>query len=279
YADSMLDTVTFASPSEFEYKDSFPHANLVMVNGEFNMMARSYEGGIDWYGGVASFDDSVSLILFDEPFHYIKLPLNYLDKNQDSFSFSFTNKLGPNMNMLVNQNQIRNYIVNGYGKLKMRNQIDYEVLRIKITEVDSTIIAFKTPMGTNETRQMSYSYYYEFWAKGYGQPLLRIEVDSADHSKPINMEILDMEKTSVGLGKIKNEELILYPNPSNGWVKLSSRYKGATVSFYDAWGRKQVNLNQSSEIIDISQLPSGFYSVVVSDYDGTVLCTKKLIKK
>lgn len=79
----------------------------------------------------------------------------------------------------------------------------------------------------------------------------------------------------VGLPENKQEEFVLYPNPTNGIVNIAGNYK--TVAVFDINGRIILNATNSNQI-DVSSFDSGMYFFRITDKNDRV-STYKITKK
>ena len=124
----------------------------------------------------------------------------------------------------------------------------------------------------------NFSYYYEFWANGFGQPLARVEVDSADHSVPTHMEVLDLQKTVVGQFEPTGVEgLVIYPNPANTSLRILHEQEIDQVNFFDLSSRSLISSQPYTGSVDVSTLRKGFYLVEVVGAEGDVLGRQKCL--
>lgn len=278
YADSNLDTTILITPADTEYESEFPDANIVMDNSDIVMMAYKSENGIEWHGGILEEWDTTRILKFEDPFEYLKLPLKYENKHADEFQFEISNVINSNFSIVVEQNFKRNYNVNGYGSLKMGDGNTYDVLRIKVREIDSSVSTVKTPMGEQTMTNRNFSYYYEFWANGFGQPLARVEVDSADHSSLLYMEILDLQKTIVGQPEqVAQSGLVVYPNPASTSIRIMHDEEIDHVNFFDLSSRRLISSEPFTGTVDVSTFKKGFYLVEVIGKEGAVLGRQKCL--
>jgi len=277
YDNRQLDTTTLSAPNETEYEKEFPGATIVMNEDGIRMMAKVHKDGIEWLGGLLG-EDTITVIKFDEPFRFLQLPMTHRDSHADEFSFEMKRDIGPNISMISETTFKRSYEVNGYGSLKMKDGKTYDVIRVKVQEVDSSLFTFKSQWGEQSTTEIDYSYYYEFWAKGFGQPLVRVDVDSTDHSQALNIEILDMEGTSVGLSSITNNLAPgLFPNPGQNTVEIINANEVSQTVFHDITSKRIHTLSPNQSSLDISHLNSGFYLVHFLDADGKTIGHQKYL--
>ena len=82
--------------------------------------------------------------------------------------------------------------------------------------------------------------------------------------------------TSLGNSALDSEEITVYPNPADDYVKVKCK-NCHTLYIYDVRGQLIMQKNQLLEDrLDISAIPSGFYTLVLSDNEKTTIV--KLIK-
>src|SRR5690606_1517861 len=64
----------------------------------------------------------------------------------------------------------------------------------------------------------------------------------------------------------------LFPNPASGLVNIiADGYQIEKISLYDLAGRPVLSAKNTNNQIDLSGLPAGFYQVVISGENGTVV--------
>lgn len=74
----------------------------------------------------------------------------------------------------------------------------------------------------------------------------------------------------------------VYPNPSEDFISIEiSDYQGKSFSMLNSAGQllSTGRLGQSSTSIDVSQIPTGIYSIVIYDPDSNLVATKRLLKQ
>jgi PKD repeat protein len=76
---------------------------------------------------------------------------------------------------------------------------------------------------------------------------------------------------------IEQNATVIYPNPSNAKVTVASNFKAETMTLYNAFGNTVWNIDSFQSEIDISELPSGIYYLVLAS-SGKQIC-KKILKQ
>gem|GEM_PF-7025020 len=84
----------------------------------------------------------------------------------------------------------------------------------------------------------------------------------------------------------KKPVVVIYPNPVASSVNISlsqHTHKDWLINLYSASGqlivRKEVAGTQNEAILNIATGPAGIYQVVISEQDGALLHTGKLIRQ
>ena len=246
------------------------------------IMGKVDKNGIEFQGAVFDDGDTLMVLKFNDPVQILKLPMTNGAANVDEGYFDMNMTFGqpPFSIKFEMKNYLkRSYSVDGYGSLKMPDNNSYDVLRLRIVERDSSVTKTISPFGTESETDVSHSYYYEFWANGFGQPLAKIEVDSAKNDSSIYYEILDMGNTSVSRETIKAVDFTIFPNPAQDQVFLQGTEQAAQFSIVDIANKEVKRVNANNSAVNISELPSGLYMVQMLSDNGTVIGTKKLMVK
>ncbi len=103
---------------------------------------------------------------------------------------------------------------------------------------------------------------------------------------PFSNEIIgtitsDLIGLVLGVDEIELDEIVLFPNPVNRTVTLSSSGTIQIITIYNVLGTEVLKLNDSiasSQPIDISELSSGIYLVKVEN-DANGVSVKRLVKR
>jgi uncharacterized repeat protein (TIGR01451 family) len=78
-----------------------------------------------------------------------------------------------------------------------------------------------------------------------------------------------------------NQEVIIYPNPTNSFVNVNANSSISTITIYDMLGKKvivKLDVNSNTETIDLTQLNKGIYLIEIVDENDNK-ATKKLVIK
>lgn len=277
-----IDTMIFDIPERSEFKDSFPQANLMVLQDSliYIFMKRD-ETGLQWEGLVFGEGDSAQIIPFKDPLQQLKVPMTNGSTFSDEGTFGFTTEFGEppfTISITSEQVQTRSYTVDGYGSIDMPGDRSFDGLRLKVIEKDSSVTKIS---GQAPQIEVSYSYYYEFWAKEYGIAMVRLEVDSADHSKAVDVEFLDLDKTIVGISQSTKADagLAIYPNPAADLINISHNGNAVSISLFDVSGREVISQSGALKTMDVSSLKPGVYNLrLLSDQDQMLDVERVLIR-
>ena len=84
----------------------------------------------------------------------------------------------------------------------------------------------------------------------------------------------------LGVNEVTSSKTVLFPNPANDNITISSQNNLQSVTIYNVLGAQVMqtsNLNSKSTDVNISDLPSGVYLVKIED-DGNSEGLKRLVK-
>lgn len=95
----------------------------------------------------------------------------------------------------------------------------------------------------------------------YGSYDVKLTIYSVIESLNINKTI-KVEKEITGIGDISSKNLNVYPNPANSYIRVNSE-NATDLKIYNIRGQlvQQVFVNTGHNIIDVSNLKTGFYTV------------------
>lgn len=112
-------------------------------------------------------------------------------------------------------------------------------------------------------------------------PLTCIEVDAVAYSTSnwLQKDAIAQYSTSCATGiqepGKENDMIRVYPNPSNGEITLSGWYE---TTIRDITG-KSILHTPGAEKVDIRSIPAGMYFITLSNKEGKIVATQKLVKE
>lgn len=90
-----------------------------------------------------------------------------------------------------------------------------------------------------------------------------------------NKEIIVTQSATMGITEIREQGILVYPNPTTSYINFTQEIKSLKV--FDMAG-KLVLTAESVKLVDISKLQTGMYTVIITDDLGKTKSTK-IIKK
>lgn len=104
------------------------------------------------------------------------------------------------------------------------------------------------------------------------------EKNTASNIQSFTIGACEMLVTTIN-EEVKETSFNLYPNPTTNFfnVEVAESFNGATVSIIDIVGKQVVLSTHGNGAIDVSELPSGMYIIMIRK-EGTVL-SKRFIKQ
>jgi hypothetical protein len=113
---------------------------------------------------------------------------------------------------------------------------------------------------------------------------LTMQVSKCIKERTMNIEVIEKSETHIIFNKTDNNtNLIIYPNPTNGELKIESRESRIEdIRIFDIVGKRIPFQIRESELqqgvrIDISHFPAGVYSLSIQTDKGTI--TREIMKK
>ncbi|MFN4083361.1 MAG: T9SS type A sorting domain-containing protein [Bacteroidia bacterium] len=82
--------------------------------------------------------------------------------------------------------------------------------------------------------------------------------------------------TSINEYALNNDKISIYPNPANNILFIKNADKNSTVIIYDSNGKQLINSNLQNEQINISEIPNGFYIIIIKSDNYEII--KRFIK-
>ena len=117
------------------------------------------------------------------------------------------------------------------------------------------------------------------WSKKEGNG--GIAVENGNNKGFITIEGITITGMGVEELTMNNEQLTIYPNPTNGELRIENgELRMENVEIFDVYGRKvssHHHINTSSHHLDVSQFPAGVYFLKIRTEAGEVV--KKVVKE
>lgn len=257
--------IHFADPALHQYADSMGDANIIQ-HDEFDFFCEKTDSGYFVMGlltdpNTLPADEPVER--FDTSINFLPIPLTLNDDivTGGKVSLSLTD---PNITLNLWLDITRDMEVVNYGTLKMDNDSTYDVIMIDLLEVreDSTVTIFNGD--TTRNANIDSVYYYEFYAKRFGMPLIRAERDPVNDTI-LAIEYLQLDRVIVGKKEIAAKTLRVYPNPANdaAWLQLPEGSKRVEVLNLMGQVVKEDVLDHDAGLYKLSGLTKGVYLVSV----------------
>ena len=86
--------------------------------------------------------------------------------------------------------------------------------------------------------------------------------------------VASIEKPSVEI----NSEVLVYPNPTNGWINFSTEKTVKNVFVYNSLGQQVIKVNYPNNSLDLSRLAKGMYILLLEDDNGEI-SSHKIMKE
>lgn len=214
--------IYFSDPALHPEAASLGNANIIQ-HDEFDFFCERTDTGYFAMGVLTdpnTLPSDEPVESFDTSINFLPVPLTLNDKVTSGGEARVT-LTDPNIILNVRIELIREMNVVNYGKLTMDNDSTYDVIMIDLFETrkDSTMTVFGGDTIRNDN--VTEGYFYEFYSKRFGFPLVRAERDPVSDTI-INIEYLELDRLTVGTEDKLPESLRIFPNPSEGssWVQL-----------------------------------------------------------
>lgn len=146
--------------------------------------------------------------------------------------------------------------VDGWGNLTTPFS-NYDVLRVKTTLYQTDTFYVDTFQFGNSVARPTLEI-YEWWAKNIGFPVLRVE-----YQNNLMTQAWYADELHVGFNKVFSEDVMVFPNPSNGelFFKLNDNHTtDIGFSVYNMMG-SSVMKGRTKDKISLLNIPSGFYLI------------------
>lgn len=196
-----------------------------------------------------------------------KFPLNY---GNSYTSRGYTNiDLNPIYDGIWIQYRQRSSAVDGWGAITTPFGT-FDALRVKheITEQDSIYVG---QLGFWLSLPIPQSNIYEWWANGELEPVLRITTSMGGGNENVTaIEYRDLYDPLLAGIEESTLEFAVYPNPTQDQLVIEGVEIGSTYLIISADGKVALSgeIASDNEMIDVSRLELGVYSVFVRNENG-----------
>jgi len=269
--------VLFDIPANTEFASSYPDADLVAITEEVfgtNHVFYNFESDGVYTAG----QEVTGTFGISQPFSNtrrdIASPLSYEDSFTDDAEFASTT-----LGLTTDGVSDFSFEVDGYGTLITPDATYNNVLRIHTLE--TTTLTYDPGIGEpiiTETVVESYRWVID----GYPFPIVLsfIETDDGEPGDPISRYISGVPLLTSDYNSLKG--VYLYPVPAVDFVNLDmgdNQTGKATIRIFDIRGAVIKEFAQGMAQVtrfDVSDLPSGFYSINIQTEEG--MATKHFAK-
>ena len=269
----------FTDPKDHQFKDSLGEANIIQKADPVDFFVKKDATGFNALGAIADpdiFPDN-PVVYFDQPINFLPTPFTFKDKN---FSSGDGNFYYNSSNLFVDYyvKISRDMEVVNYGKLKMHDGNSYDVLMVDLYEVwDSKRGTSFNGSDTVYVDEITRTYYYEFYTKGYGVPMVRAERDSITDSI-IAIEFVDFPQFVRNKETSQLAQLNVYPNPSQKEFNVELPSASRQLELFDISGQVLLNENVlGGRSHTINGVKPGVYLLKIYDGHGKMLAYERLI--
>lgn len=270
--------VRYSDPKEHELKDSLKDANIVQHSSPVDFFVKKDASGFNALGAIAdpdAFPDD-PVVLFQNPVNLLPTPFTLKDENETQGAVTFYYDSDP-LYVELYFDISRDLEVVNYGQIKMNDGKTYDVLMVDLFErqITATVTSF-SPGDTSRSNDDSKIYYYEFYTKGYGIPLVRAERDSLTDSI-ISIEYLDTKLFVGDKEPLNLQDLTVFPNPSQDVFNVDLPEGAHQIEVFNAAGQQVHSDAVNTSRYQLDGLKPGVYMVRVYDRKHSLLGQSRLI--
>lgn len=131
---------------------------------------------------------------------------------------------------------------------------------------------------TANSATSSYSVYPFTGSDNEGIVFRKVYVSDADNSHKINIKVHCVEESTVSsVADYKNEDVLLYPNPTKNTVTIKTEQNIVSIQIYNEMMQLLIE-NTNMHTIDLSKLNQGFYLIKIETENGYTI-SKKILKE
>ncbi len=247
----------------------FPSASIVSsnTNGEVYISSNSSEYSIE---GI--FSSGLARTIYTDNQEVLKFPITYNDVFNETFSGTIENFVA---SQTFNRTGTTEIVADGYGSLILPYTTINNVLRIKITNITTDVfMGIPLPPVTDVILV-----WYDTANKSHLASTTNVYQNGAlISSQATYISQLDLV-LSIDDSNLKDNDITIFPNPANNYIKIKNRSYKTPINIYDLKGVfiKSIIIENGKTEIDISSFASGTY--LIKYIKNTQLITKKLVVK
>ncbi|PKP04154.1 MAG: hypothetical protein CVU11_05995 [Bacteroidetes bacterium HGW-Bacteroidetes-6] len=200
----------------------------------------------------------------------LSLPANFGDMDTSNSAFS------ANIPTLgyYGEDRIRYNDIDGYGTV-ITPFGSFDALRVVSTiQIHDTLyyeaMGIGFPVDRVETE-------YKWFSNGFSVPVISV-IERSGMGAGVTITYLDSAR-SLGVEEASLSQIHIFPNPATDYCNLNvpENLFPAQVQIFDAFGRLVIDQITTMQQIDVSDLPAGFYQIILEN--GNIRTTGKLIKE
>lgn len=263
------DTTSYYTCIATPYCDSFPGANIVMLNDSEYSYCVSGTNGIEVIG---TYYDDLAIHMSNSS-TLTRFPL--------SFGTTFNDTFSTEISMMGTDIYIKGYnthTADAWGKLILPNGTFNNVLRVKTVSIMKDSVNFMGMPNVNVNQTETYNWY----VSGFHSPLLTVNYDTTGGT----MHVIDAKyykytgsTTGVKDRVAQTGALTIFPNPASEQVtiRLSNTGAAATITILDMTGQVVTSITEDQPKdgthdvqVPIANLPNGIYMVHVQSEGATL---------
>lgn len=284
--DSLLFTLPQFTPSG----SSFPGSNLAVVinTSQAYMYFNSTPSTFEVTGQAA---DPIGSGMIEIPFSDFETQMNFPCNYNDSWSdvakgtgytyLGYDPGIGFQVDSVrINSTVIKSTIVDGWGSIitpmGTYNGLRINTIRRQVDTID--IQAFSAWIPAAYTLEDS-SRTYSFWSNGIGFALAEL-TDYQDLGTITSATWIATTPQQIGMSEFANTlDMNVYPNPSVETVTFQTKgTEVKSIRILDMNGKvvRNVSVNSSNTLVDVSELATGMYFYQACDINGTILDKGKI---
>jgi len=296
YAADSVDSLAYVLPVETDYADSFPGANLSIMDKDGALLfLNKTDQVVEIIGVVAQAEQMGFPFVYshDEGFLLAQFPMNYQNQfeNQTSFSIAETpDNLGldlDSLNLPIEPDSIRLNVsitdqsqIDAFGSVVIADG-SYECLRENRYEIFSIGIemqVFSIWIPVPEFTYGDTTHLYRWWAKDYGHPIAEVYAGPLGNVLSLNF----LKTIPQNVINTKKQEINIYPNPCTESINIIDYLTDSVteIEVYDVNGRLVLHsdVSKNNGNINVLNLKSGLYFYSLTDKTHTIFHRGKFLK-